>query len=102
MSDWPVYTPIILAAGASSRMGRPKALLDFDGISGLELVLNACRRQHVGHPIIVLGCAEREIRQLIPPDATIASNPDFMRGQTSSLRLGLSLLPKERDRKTHV
>src|SRR6185295_3739360 len=31
-------TPIVLAAGASRRMGRAKALLDFDGRACLDLV----------------------------------------------------------------
>ena len=63
-----MIVPIILAAGASSRMGRPKALCDFDGRTCIELVLDACRQASLAPPIVVLG-------------------------QTSSLKAGLTALP---------
>src|SRR4030095_12071235 len=47
--------PIILAAGASTRMGCPKALCDFYGRSCLELALDACREALLARPIVVLG-----------------------------------------------
>ena len=86
--------PILLAAGASSRMGRPKALLDFDGRTCLELALDAVR----GHapPIVVLGHNHQEIRTRVPLDSVrVALNPDVESGQTASLRAGLALLPPE-------
>ncbi len=86
--------PIILAAGASSRMGRPKALLDFDGRCCLELALAAVRR--FGTPILVLGPNHEEIRARVPLDQVqVAYNLEVESGQAASLKAGLALLPPE-------
>ncbi|HVE38402.1 MAG TPA: nucleotidyltransferase family protein [Planctomycetota bacterium] len=87
-------TPILLAAGASSRMGRPKALLDFDGRCCLELALEAV--QGYGTPILVLGPNHEEIRARVPLDPVrVAYNLEVESGQTASLKAGLALLPPE-------
>jgi len=87
-------TPIVLAAGASSRMGRPKALLEFDGRCCLELVLEVVR--HCGTPILVLGPNHEEIRARVALDEVrIAYNLQPQSGQTASLKAGLALLPPE-------
>lgn len=91
MSD---LVPIILAAGASSRMGRPKALLDFDGRTALQLVLEAVR----GHaaPIVVLGPNHAEIRARVALGHTkVMLNLDVDSGQTASLKAALAILPPE-------
>ena len=91
MSD---LIPIILAAGASSRMGRPKALLDFDGRPALQLALEAV--QGHGTPIVVLGPNHFDIRekvQLGKAKVMLNLNPDT--GQTASLQAALSILPKQ-------
>lgn len=84
--------PIILAAGASSRMGQPKALLEFDGKTALELAVDAVR----GHapPIVVLGPNHQEIRERAPlRGVRWVYNLDVESGQTQSLRVALMLLP---------
>jgi molybdenum cofactor cytidylyltransferase len=91
MSD---LIPILLAAGASSRMGRPKALLDFDGRSTLQLALDAVRGH--GTPIVVLGPNHFDIREKVPLGQVrvmLNLNPDT--GQTASLQAALSILPKD-------
>jgi CTP:molybdopterin cytidylyltransferase MocA len=84
--------PIVLAAGASSRMGRPKALLDFDGRCALELVLDAVGS--LAPPIVVLGPNRAEVEARVRLDR-VAVNPDPASGQTASLRAGLALLPAD-------
>jgi molybdenum cofactor cytidylyltransferase len=87
-------TPIILAAGASTRMGRPKALLDFDGKYCLELVLDAVAG--LGTPVVVLGAARDEIRRRVNlGSVVVAVNEGWQRGRTSSLKTGLSCLPPD-------
>jgi molybdenum cofactor cytidylyltransferase len=89
-------TPIVLAAGASRRMGRPKALLDFDGRVCLDLVLDAVR--FAGRPIVVLGPNHEEIRGRVDLDAVeVALNLDAASGQTASLQAALSRLPSDAD-----
>ena len=89
-----MIVPIILAAGASSRMGRLKALCDFDGRTCLELALDACREARLAPPIVVLGFQAETIQRLMPfGDATVVTNESAERGQTSSLKAGLSALP---------
>ncbi len=86
-----MITPVILAAGASSRMGSPKPLCDFDGRTAIELVLDACRG--LGTPVVVLGGAREEIQQRVDLSrVTVAINEDPETGQTASLKAGLSHL----------
>jgi len=89
-----MIVPVILAAGASSRMGRLKALCDFDGRTCLELALDACREASLAPPIVVLGYQAETIRRLVRfGDATVVTNECVERGQTSSLKAGVSVLP---------
>lgn len=84
---------IILAAGASSRMGSPKALLDYRGetfVNRLARVLStACDRV-----IVVLGYHAEAIRSHVA-GATVVVNPDPSRGQLSSLQTGLREVPED-------
>jgi molybdenum cofactor cytidylyltransferase len=92
--------PLVLAAGASSRMGTPKEFLKFQGLTCLELVLGACREAGLGAPILVTR-RERlpDLSTLLtarvgnPVAVVVNENPE--RGQTSSLRTGLLALPKK-------
>ncbi len=86
---------VILAAGASSRMGgHPKALLDLRGetfVARLVRVLST-----VCDPVIVvLGYHAASIEPVVPPGATIAINPAPERGQLSSLQTALVKLPDD-------
>jgi CTP:molybdopterin cytidylyltransferase MocA len=84
-------TPLLLAAGASTRMGRTKALLDFDGRTTLDLALAAVKG--LGTPVVVLGAAREEILNRVALGSVqLAINDDWERGQTSSLKAGLACL----------
>lgn len=83
---------IILAAGASSRMGSPKALLDYRGEMFVERLIRVLSR--VCDPVIVaLGYHAGAIRPAIAATATIVTNPAPERGQLSSLQTALAALP---------
>ena len=96
------HSIIVLAAGASARMGRPKALLDFDGKSSLELVLSASLGAAAFETILVLGADAGAIRTALasltfnggglPEKLRIAVNDHPERGQTSSLKTGLEAI----------
>jgi len=86
-----MLSAIILAAGGSSRMGRPKALLQWRGQPFLEHVCDALRRAGVEDRVVVLGRDSREILAgWVPAGEKVAVNPNPERGQLSSLRTGLA------------
>ena len=83
-----MITPVLLAAGASTRMGRPKALLDFDGETALERLLDAFAG--LARPVVVTG------KSSLPTGrARVVPNPEPERGQTSSLKAGLRSVPPD-------
>jgi molybdenum cofactor cytidylyltransferase len=84
---------ILLAAGESRRMGFPKPLLKIDGETFLAHAASAMLSA-VESLVVVLGAHAVLIRGAVPRDARIAivENPDFARGQLSSLKIGLRAL----------
>lgn len=82
--------PLVLAAGSSRRMGRPKALLDFDGTPAIRLVLAAFTGPGLLPPVVVLGADAGAIRKVLPPGARAVINPDPDRGRTSSVKLAVA------------
>ena len=83
---------VILAGGASRRMGRPKALLPFRGETILDRLIGLYQT-FCAPVIVVLGHSSSAIRDGIQRGAGIefAVNPDPERGQLSSLQCGLAL-----------
>lgn len=90
-------TPIILAAGESSRMGSAKALLEFGGQSSLQQILNCCERSGAADPIVVLGHRAEDIAAAVPGGVQVVVNQAYRRGQTSTLKTGLKALPPRAD-----
>jgi len=87
---------IILAAGASSRMGSPKALLDYHGETFVERLVRVFAK--VCDPVIVaLGYHVEKIRPHVEGKAAVAVNPAPERGQLSSLQTALAALPEVSD-----
>lgn len=84
---------VLLAAGNSQRMGRPKALLPFRGTTLLHhaaqtLCATACSpRIIVVNPELEKGCWLRDV-----VDVALVVNPDPLRGLSSSLRMALHAL----------
>jgi molybdenum cofactor cytidylyltransferase len=91
-----VIAGIILAAGASSRMGSPKALLEYRGETFIQRLVRVLSPV-CGRVIVVLGYHAAEIRPGIPGSAVITINPAPERGQLSSLQTALAALPAEFD-----
>ena len=90
-----MISAIILAAGDSSRMGRPKALLEWRGLPFIEHVCAALRSEGVEDRLAVLGRAEAEILAVWKPAGEkVAVNPRPEDGQLSSLRAGLEAADK--------
>jgi molybdenum cofactor cytidylyltransferase len=83
---------VVLAAGASTRFGSPKALAELDGRPILEHVLDAIREAGIDEVVVVLGHAADEIEDGIEwLDERIVRNPD-PREMSSSLQIGLDAI----------
>ena len=81
---------VILSAGESSRMGRPKALLPIDGVRFVEKIVSTLKSTDVGNIIVVLGHNAEEIRRKIRNlPVTILINHDYKQGQLSSLQVAI-------------
>ena len=85
---------IILAAGASTRFGRPKQLLRLKDRYLIEWVLDAALDSKLNQVVVVLGHAHEKILQALDQKLQHAKihieiNPEFKEGQSASLRAGL-------------
>lgn len=81
---------VILAAGNSSRMGKPKQLLMFNGHSLLDIVITESLKTIFRPIVVILGAHATEIKQSFTnPEVTWAINKNWEKGMSSSISFGL-------------
>ena len=84
---------VILSAGASSRMGRPKALLPYREGTFLEHLIEVTRHPRIGVTRVVLGAGAEVIRTIAKLDPSfVVLNTEWENGQLSSICAGLRSL----------
>ena len=84
---------VILAAGASNRLGTPKQLLQFRGQSLLRHVAETALASACRSVVVVLGAHAEKLRpQLVDLQAQVVTNDDWQEGMSSSVRAGLESL----------
>lgn len=89
---------VILSGGASQRMGSPKALLEYQGRPFLQHLLEVTQHPRIGVRRVVLGAhAEPITKALALPGEEVVINPDWEKGQLSSIQAGLRALPAGTD-----
>ncbi|PZE85271.1 NTP transferase domain-containing protein [Curtobacterium sp. MCBD17_032] len=89
---------VVLAAGAGTRMGRPKALVRRpDGRPWLGAAVGTLLDGGCDEVVVVLGAAGREARALVPRRPTVRSvvTADWARGPSASLRAGLAAVASD-------
>jgi len=87
---------IILTAGDSERMDRPKALLPFRGTTFLSRIVQCYQRLACRQIIVVAGEHFAPIGALLRSSrATLIHNPDPDRGPLSSVQLALPVLSRD-------
>jgi molybdenum cofactor cytidylyltransferase len=85
---------IILAAGASTRMGQPKPLLLWRGEPFIRHIARTALSADLSPVVIIAGAHTPEIRAAVAGlPVTVIHNPDWEAGQSASLRCGLRALP---------
>ncbi len=87
-------TGIVLAAGASRRLGQPKQLVELDGVTLLEKTVRAIQACCDGGIICVLGAGAADIRSIAEGlDVEICINMDWREGLGASIRAGVRRVP---------
>ncbi|MCP5113563.1 MAG: NTP transferase domain-containing protein, partial [bacterium] len=87
---------LILAGGASRRMGEPKALLDIWGETFVDRLIRVLGA-HCDPVVVVLGHEAERVRAGVERAAEFVINPAPGRGQLSSMQCGLRAVPGECD-----
>lgn len=89
---------IVLAAGASRRMGTPKLLLPWQGKPIVQHVVQTALEAGLAPVLVVAGEHESEIfAALRGLDVSFVSNPDWSAGQSTSITIGVRALQNIED-----
>lgn len=93
---------LVLAAGASTRMGRPKPLLPVAQTTLLDRVLSEALASDLGVVALVIGHRAKDVLKglhtdLGDPRLLIVENKNYLKGISSSIIAGLSAVEKNWD-----
>ena len=84
---------IILAAGESSRLGKPKQLIELQGKTLLRHVVDAVTEVHCSPTVVVIGIHQAELRnELHATEVVVLENKNWRRGIGTSIRAGVQYL----------
>ncbi|MFQ5986576.1 MAG: NTP transferase domain-containing protein [Thermoplasmata archaeon] len=88
-----MISAVVLAAGTSSRMGRPKPLLEVGGQKLLEHVLDVVQASLAEEVVVVLGSEADRVLEEVPLDgASVVVNERYREGMSTSIRTGIQSL----------
>lgn len=86
---------IVLAAGASSRMGRPKQLLPMEGATLVRRIAERAIDADVSSVFVIVGGSQAQVRLEIHDLAlNVVDNADWTTGIGSSIRAGLEAVER--------
>jgi molybdenum cofactor cytidylyltransferase len=84
-------TGLVLAAGASRRLGQPKQLLPYRGATLLDATLSVARSCGFDQLLVALGAASEQVRSAVHLGAVeVVENPQYSTGCGSSIGAALS------------
>jgi molybdenum cofactor cytidylyltransferase len=91
-------TGLVLAAGASRRLGEPKQLLAYRGRTLLDASLDVARACGFDQLLVTLGGSADEVRARVDlRGAEVVTNPEFGSGCGSSVRTAVDLVDPRAD-----
>lgn len=89
---------IVLAAGASRRLGAPKQLARLEGEPLVRRAARAALASRCERTVVVIGCQAQQVRAALAGlDVTLAECPDWEQGIAASIRAGVSALDMRAD-----
>jgi molybdenum cofactor cytidylyltransferase len=84
---------ILLAAGSSSRLGRSKQLIEYQGKTLIQKAIDEANKSRADCLVVVLGAnADRIQTGFEPSSALFIVNPHWEQGMSSSMQAGLRFL----------
>jgi CTP:molybdopterin cytidylyltransferase MocA len=96
--NMPRHAAIVLAAGASRRLGTPKQLLEVDGETLLHRATRIALATVPVQALVVIGAEGAAMRAAIADlDGCVVACTDWQRGQSASLQAGVSALHDDID-----
>lgn len=93
--NYPIHSigVVILAAGQSSRLGKPKQLLTLNGLTLLEKAASAALDLNSSPVLVVLGAYADDIKSNVQLQGVdIVVNEGWKEGMASSLRIGIEYM----------
>ncbi len=94
----PKIGAIVLAGGASSRMGSNKLLAQIGGQPMVRRIVDAALASDASPIVVVTGKDAEKVRAALAGcDVRFVDNPDFAKGLSTSLKCGLTTLPEDCD-----
>jgi molybdenum cofactor cytidylyltransferase len=85
-----LVTGLVLAAGASRRLGEPKQLLAYRGSTLLDATLSVARSCGFDQLLVALGAASAQVRSSVDlGEAEVVENPEYSTGCGSSIAAAL-------------
>jgi molybdenum cofactor cytidylyltransferase len=82
---------MVLAAGKSTRMKENKLLLKINGDTLIEHVVKRAKESSVDEVVVVLGYEASKMRERLEKiDCKLAVNENYSKGQSESVKVGLS------------
>ncbi|MGH3236599.1 MAG: molybdenum cofactor guanylyltransferase, partial [Streptosporangiaceae bacterium] len=91
----PGYAGVVLAGGRSSRMGAPKAALEWHGSTLLRRTAGILARA-AGGPVVVVRAPGQDLPAL-PPDVEVVDDPREGKGPVQGLAAGLAAIADRAD-----
>jgi len=85
---------IVLAAGGSTRFGKPKQLLDWKGVPLVKHAARIAMNAGLSPVIVVTGSESDKVSGALGGETLIIYNPDWQNGQSTSVKAGVESLPE--------
>ena len=87
---------LVLAAGASRRLGEPKQLVRLDGEALVERMVRVCYEAGCSPVVVVLGASAADVREkCVFGDTAVVMNDEWDEGMGSSVSRGVRALPPD-------